>query len=59
MLFELASSDIGFDLDEAPEALGEALKLPPQYEDQRAELERRLTPLPTRAPPPSAARGSA
>jgi glyoxalase family protein len=46
VLFELASSDIGFAVDEAPEALGEELKLPPQYEGQRAELVRRLTPLP-------------
>jgi glyoxalase family protein len=46
VLFEVASSDIGFDVDEAPEALGEELKLPPQYEAHRAELERRLTPLP-------------
>jgi glyoxalase family protein len=46
VLFELASSDIGFAFDEAPQSLGEELMLPPQYEDQRAELERRLTPLP-------------
>jgi glyoxalase family protein len=45
ILFELASRDIGFQYDEPPEALGLALKLPPQYESRRAELERRLTPL--------------
>ena len=45
ILFELASRDIGFAYDEPPEALGLALKLPPQYEGRRAELERRLTPL--------------
>jgi len=45
ILFELASRDIGFDVDEPPESLGEALKLPPQYEQYRGELERRLTPL--------------
>ncbi len=45
VLFELASRDIGFDLDEPAESLGEALKLPPQYERHREELERRLTPL--------------
>jgi glyoxalase family protein len=45
VLFELASRDIGFDYDEPPESLGEALKLPPQYEQYRDELERRLTPL--------------
>src|SRR3954464_9088347 len=32
VLFELASRDIGFDYDEPLETLGEALKLPPQYE---------------------------
>jgi glyoxalase family protein len=45
VLFELASRDIGFAYDEPVESLGEALRLPPQYEDHRAELERRLTPL--------------
>ena len=32
VLFELATRDIGFDVDEPLEPLGEALKLPPQYE---------------------------
>src|SRR4051812_29773160 len=45
VLFELASRDIGFDYDEPAESLGAALKLPPQYEARRADLERRLTPL--------------
>jgi glyoxalase family protein len=45
VLFELASRDIGFDYDEPLETLGEALKLPPQYESRRAELEQALTPL--------------
>jgi len=45
ILFELASRDIGFQYDEPEETLGLALKLPPQYESRRAELERRLTPL--------------
>jgi glyoxalase family protein len=45
ILFELASRDIGFDVDEPAGMLGEALKLPPQYEPLRDELERRLTPL--------------
>ena len=45
VLFELASRDIGFEYDEPLESLGEALKLPPQYEARRDELERRLTPL--------------
>ena len=45
ILFELASRDIGFDADEPLESLGEELKLPPQHEHLRSELERRLTPL--------------
>jgi glyoxalase family protein len=45
VLFELASRDIGCAYDEPVESLGEALKLPPQYEEYRPELERRLTPL--------------
>src|SRR3954470_6136388 len=45
VLFELASRDIGFTYDEPAETLGEALKLPPQYERLRPELEQRLTPL--------------
>ncbi len=45
VLFELASRDIGFDADEPLETLGQALRLPPQHEHRRAELERRLTPL--------------
>jgi glyoxalase family protein len=45
VLFELATRDIGFELDEPLESLGEALRLPPQYERHRDELERRLTPL--------------
>jgi glyoxalase family protein len=45
VLFELASRDIGFEYDEPLESLGEALKLPPQYEARREELEQALTPL--------------
>lgn len=45
VLFELATRDIGFDVDEPLETLGEALTLPPQHEARRAELERRLTPI--------------
>jgi glyoxalase family protein len=45
VLFELATRDIGFTADESLESLGDALKLPPRYEDRRPELERRLTPL--------------
>ncbi|UTI65978.1 VOC family protein [Paraconexibacter antarcticus] len=45
VLFELASRDIGFDVDEPAETLGSELKLPPQYEARRAELVVRLTPI--------------
>jgi glyoxalase family protein len=45
VLFELATRDIGFAVDEPAATLGQSLKLPPQYEDNRAELERVLTPL--------------
>jgi glyoxalase family protein len=45
VLFELASRDIGFEYDEPVESLGEALKLPPQYESRRDQLEQALTPL--------------
>ena len=45
VLFELASRDIGFDVDEPPERLGTELKLPPQHERLREQLAGRLTPL--------------
>jgi glyoxalase family protein len=45
VLFELASRDIGFTADEPLETLGEQLKLPPQHERLREQLERSLTPL--------------
>ena len=45
VLFELASRDIGFAVDEDPALLGAQLRLPPQYEDRRAQLEALLTPL--------------
>lgn len=45
VLFEIATDPPGFATDEAPEALGTALKLPPWLEPQRAEIERRLPPL--------------
>jgi glyoxalase family protein len=47
VLFEIATLSPGFAVDEDPSSLGEALKLPPQYEDNRTLLEERLTPLPT------------
>jgi glyoxalase family protein len=45
VLFELATLPPGFTVDEPAETLGQALKLPPQYEPLRDELERRLTPI--------------
>jgi glyoxalase family protein len=45
VLFEIATLSPGFAVDEDPEHLGEALKLPTQHEHLRARLERRLTPL--------------
>ncbi len=46
VLFEVASRDIGFAVDEPLETLGTELRLPPQHEPLRDDLERRLTPLP-------------
>jgi glyoxalase family protein len=46
VLFELASRDIGFAVDEPLETLGQALMLPAQHEHLRPTLERTLTPLP-------------
>jgi glyoxalase family protein len=46
VLFELATRDIGFTFDERLESLGQVLKLPPQHEGRREQLERTLTPLP-------------
>jgi glyoxalase family protein len=45
ILFELATRDIGFAVDEPLESLGEELKLPPQHEPARARLETLLTPI--------------
>ena len=45
VLFELATRDIGFHADEPLESLGEALKLPPQHERLREQLEQTLTPI--------------
>ena len=46
VLFEIATLSPGFAVDEPAESLGEALKLPPQHEHMRPQLERTLTPLP-------------
>ncbi len=45
LLFEIATDPPGFDADEPAETLGRSLKLPPQYEPQRAAIEARLAPL--------------
>lgn len=55
VLFELATPSPGFTIDEAPEHLGEGLRLPPQHEHLRERLEQTLTPL--RNPRVSAAAG--
>lgn len=45
VLFELATDGPGFERDESPERLGEALILPPWLESRRAEIEASLPPL--------------
>jgi glyoxalase family protein len=42
VLFEVATSGPGFAVDEPAEHLGEALKLPAQYEKDREKLEKTL-----------------
>ena len=49
VLFEIATDPPGFAIDESPETLGQALKLPAQYEPLRARIERVLPPLRVRA----------
>lgn len=45
ILFEIATDGPGFTADEPVEHLGEKLQLPPQFETNRAEIERVLPPL--------------
>ena len=45
VLFEVATNDPGFDRDEEPAHLGEALKLPSQHAHLRAYLEEHLPEL--------------
>jgi glyoxalase family protein len=45
VLFEIATLSPGFAVDEDPEHLGEALRLPHQHEHLRERLERELRPL--------------
>jgi glyoxalase family protein len=45
VLFEIATNDIGFTVNEPVETLGSTLLLPPQYESARAAIEAHLPPL--------------
>jgi glyoxalase family protein len=45
MVFEIATDGPGFDIDEPAELLGTTLKLPPQHEPRREEIQRHLLPL--------------
>ncbi len=45
VLFEVATDPPGFTRDEPLETLGQSLKLPAQYETQRAAIEQQLPPL--------------
>ena len=45
VLFEIATDDPGFTVDEPKAALGSAIKLPPWYEPRRAEIVAALPPL--------------
>jgi glyoxalase family protein len=58
VLFELATDGPGFTIDEPRESLGEALRLPPQFEAHRAEIEATL-PAIEDAVPAGAAEGRA
>jgi glyoxalase family protein len=42
VLYEIATDDPGFTIDESPEALGTSLMLPPWYESQRESIEEAL-----------------
>jgi glyoxalase family protein len=45
VLFEIATDEPGFAVDETPSALGQSLKLPPGLEVHREAIEARLDPL--------------
>jgi glyoxalase family protein len=49
VLFEIATKNPGFAIDEPVERLGEALKLPDWLEQQRAEIENLLAPISLKA----------
>jgi glyoxalase family protein len=46
VLFEIATDEPGFAIDEPVETLGTKLSLPPRFEPHRAEIEKILPPLP-------------
>ncbi|MCM2990660.1 ring-cleaving dioxygenase [Bacillus safensis] len=48
ILFEIATDPPGFAHDESLETMGEALKLPPQYEAQRSQIEQIVLPIEVR-----------
>jgi glyoxalase family protein len=50
VLFELATHDPGFAVDEPEETLGERLSLPPKLAGRRGEIEPALRPLPDTRP---------
>lgn len=45
VLFEIATAEPGFAIDETPEDLGKELKLPPQYESRRNHIEQAVKPV--------------
>lgn len=45
VLYEIATDPPGFTVDEPVETMGQALKLPPQYESYRGRIEQVLPPL--------------
>lgn len=55
VLYELATVPPGFAIDEPVDRLGEQLKLPPQYEPHRKEIEAILPPIHLQAPTSAAA----
>ena len=57
ILFEIATEKPGFTVDEPIAQLGKTLKLPPQYEQHRAEIERAVPPISLEAKSKGVARG--
>jgi len=45
VLLEIATAGPGFQVDELQQQLGQALKLPPQFEEDRAAIEKALPPI--------------